>query len=276
MSRDLKLNLISNILEILEEEPIILADKDVAQFFRQKTVKKEQINSQNLFTPTQTKNQVPVPKSEPERIETLKPIPVPAEKSIQPPIFKPLEKIQNETTLEKEDFKSNPALSLEGLDTASMKAVFGKIFPNIPLVFSIPSDLEAKKIASSWKTKNKTAPISIITFGEPKEQKQLLQQIAKAINVHFGSCKLVEAETIEKEKQWLTFLESTDLKWIIICDHSLWQLSNLMSFFKENPAQNSKMLGNTPLFLLSDLSLYLKDPSLKRSLWKALCMRLSL
>jgi hypothetical protein len=43
-----------------------------------------------------------------------------------------------------------------------------------------------------------------------------------------------------------------------------------MHFYKETPAQGTRTLGNIPLFLLPDLSLYLKDPLLKRSLWKAL------
>ena len=275
MSRDLKLSLISNILESLEQEPIILADKDVAQFFRQKTLRKDPSNVILNPAPVQTETIVFSPKIEPKTIQTPTPPSLPLEKPTPEPIFKPLEKIQDSKTIEKEDFRSSAALSNEILDIASMKAIFEKIFPNIPLLFTLPSDLDAKKIASSWKTKNKIAPISIISFGEPKEQKILLQQIATAIDVYFGSCKLVEAEAIEKDKQWQSFLDSSDLKWIIICDYSLWQLSHLMSFFKENPSQQTRMLGKTPVFLLSDLSLYMKDPSLKRSLWKALCMRLS-
>jgi hypothetical protein len=65
------------------------------------------------------------------------------------------------------------------------------------------------------------------------------------------------------------------LKWVIVCDYSLWQLRGLMQFYKETPAQGTRMLGNVPIFLLPDLSLYLKDPLLKRSLWKALCQKFS-
>jgi len=60
------------------------------------------------------------------------------------------------------------------------------------------------------------------------------------------------------------------LKLIIVCDYTLWQLPNLMQFYKETPAQKTRQLGEKSLFLLPDLSLYLKDPLLKRSLWKAL------
>jgi hypothetical protein len=97
-----------------------------------------------------------------------------------------------------------------------------------------------------------------------------LKEISKTLAVYFGSCKLVEAFKIEQENQWAHFLASEQLKWIIVCDHTLWQLTHLMQFYKEISAQQIKTLGKIPLFLLPDLSLYLKDPLLKKSLWKAL------
>jgi hypothetical protein len=70
-------------------------------------------------------------------------------------------------------------------------------------------------------------------------------------------------------------LTSSELKLVIICDHTLWQLQNLRHFYKETPAQNYRQLGDKHLLMLPDLSLYLKDPLLKRSLWKALCQTIS-
>ncbi|MES2273555.1 MAG: hypothetical protein V4487_05150, partial [Chlamydiota bacterium] len=133
----------------------------------------------------------------------------------------------------------------------------------------------ARKIASRWKTKNKTAPISLLSFQEPPEQKALLEQIALALDVCFGPARLIHAETVEKENQWEAFLSVPDLKIAIVCDYSLWQMKGLMHFYKENPTAGTRQLGSTPVFLLPDLSLYLKDPLLKRSLWKALCQKIS-
>lgn len=160
-------------------------------------------------------------------------------------------------------------------DFHSLRALFAKIAPGFPLIDEIPCDEIAKKIAARWKTKNQTAPISILSYQEPPAQKALLEQLAKAIDVVFGPARLVQAESIEKDKQWEAFLSVPDLKWVIACDYSLWQLGGLMHFYKENPAQATRELGKVPLFLLPDLSLYLKDPLLKRSLWKALCQKLS-
>jgi len=148
-------------------------------------------------------------------------------------------------------------------------------FPGYPVIDAIPSDAIAIKIAERWKTKNKTAPISILSLHEPPEQRALLEQVAKALDVTFGSARVINAEPIEKEKQWDAFLSVPDLKIVVACDYTLWQLNSLMGSYKENPTQGSRSLNGVSLFLLPDLSLYLKDPLLKRSLWKALCQKLS-
>ncbi|HSX25540.1 MAG TPA: hypothetical protein VLE89_00860 [Chlamydiales bacterium] len=154
-------------------------------------------------------------------------------------------------------------------------SLFSKIAPELPVIAEIPSDANAKKISTRWKTKNQSSPISLLSFQEPAAQKTLLEEVAKALDVYFGGARLVQAEGIEKEKQWEAFLSTAGLKIVIVCDYTLWQLNGLMAFYKENPTQGIRTLGGISLFLLPDLSLYLKDPLLKRSLWKALCQKLS-
>ena len=154
-------------------------------------------------------------------------------------------------------------------------SLFSKIAPELPIIGEIPSDANAKKISTRWKTKNQSSPISLLSFQEPAAQKTLLEEVAKALDVYFGGARLVQAEGIEKEKQWEAFLSTAGLKVVIACDYTLWQLNGLMAFYKENPTQGIRTLGGISLFLLPDLSLYLKDPLLKRSLWKALCQKLS-
>jgi hypothetical protein len=89
-----------------------------------------------------------------------------------------------------------------------------------------------------------------------------------------GPARLINAEGIEKENQWETFLSVTELKLIIICDYALWQMPHLLQFYREVPNQTQRFLLNKPVMLLPDLTLYLKDPQLKRSLWKALCQKI--
>lgn len=160
-------------------------------------------------------------------------------------------------------------------EVSPFKTLFSIIAPDLPILDEIPSDTAARKLSQAWKTKNQTAPISVLTFQEPPEQRALLEQIGQALDIYFGPAKVVSAEKIEREKEWGSFLSVSGLKLVIVCDYTLWQLNHLVSFYKETPAQEMRVLGNVPLFLLPDLSLYLKDPLLKRSLWRALCQKCS-
>ena len=152
--------------------------------------------------------------------------------------------------------------------------LFGKIAPQLPLLWDIPSDAFARQHAQRWKTRNQAAKFSLLLFQEPDSQKELLKNLTQAIETVFGGARIVNAEGIEKEKQWEAFLSSPDLRLAILCDYSLWQMPNLLQFYRELPTRTERFLLNTPLFLLPDLSLYLKDPLLKRSLWKALCQKI--
>lgn len=153
--------------------------------------------------------------------------------------------------------------------------ILKKVAPHVVYFKDIPDDTIAKKMATRWKTKNQAAPISVLCYNEPVEHKALLEQITQAIDVYFGPAKLIQSAFIEKEKQWEAFFSAAELKRVIVCDYTLWQLEHLRSFYKEYPAEKERTIGNKPLFLLPDLSLYLKDPLLKKSLWKALCQKLS-
>jgi hypothetical protein len=235
------LNLLLSYLR--EEGPYVLASPEDAAFYRnaeRKTLnaelKKEEVK---VIVPPKPPEEIKAKPKEPEKI-----LPPPPPVPPSPP-------------------------------TSSLSTLLSVVAPELAILKGIPSDLIARKISERWKTKNQTAPISVLLFQEPPEQRALLEQIGKALDVYFGPARVVQAEGIEKEKQWEAFLSVADLKMVIVCDYTLWQLNNLMHFYKETPAQATRTLGNVPLFLLPDLSLYLKDPLLKRSLWKALCQKCS-
>ena len=234
-----------------EHEPqFVLASPDDANFFRAARKKKEEPPSPPP----------PKPVAVIERPSPPKPAPVVV---VEKPAPKPV-------VIEEEKLEPRPKLDFSGV-----RNVVSVVAPELVILNEIPSDAMAQKIAERWKTKNQTAPISVLSFQEPPEQRALLEGVVRALDVYFGPAKLVNAEGIEKDKQWEAFLSVADLKMVIVCDYTLWQLNGLMQFYKETPAQGSRMVGNTPLFLLPDLSLYLKDPLLKRSLWKALCQKFS-
>ena len=149
-----------------------------------------------------------------------------------------------------------------------------KIAPQLAFLSEIPSDAKARQIAQRWKTKNQSAPISLLFLNEPLQQQRFLTNLASALDVIFGPARLINAEGIEKESQWEAFLSVPELKLVIICDYALWQMPHLLQFYREVPNQTQRFLLNKPLMLLPDLTLYLKDPQLKRSLWKALCQKI--
>lgn len=240
-------NTLSRILETVREYgPHVFATPEDADFFRK-------LAKQTVVPPAPLPQPKPSPKIEP---------PPPPEPKVE---IKPAVVIKQE-----EPPEPKPVVNL-----SSVRNILSVVAPELAIINEIPSDAIAKKISERWKTKNQTAPISILLYQEPPEQRALLEAIAKAVDVYFGPAKIVYAEGIEKEKQWEAFLSVADLKMVIVCDYTLWQLNHLMNFYKETPAQGMRMLGNVPLFLLPDLSLYLKDPLLKRSLWKALCQKFS-
>lgn len=235
-------NTLNLLLEYLKEAgPYVLAAPEDAQFFR------------SSFRPPKPTPVVAAP------VIPKPAAPLPPPKPIEKPIVAVIEE---------------PPEPKIPLNFSSIRNILSIVAPELAILNEIPSDALACKIARRWETKNQTAPISILTYQELPEQKALLEQIAVALDVYFGPAKIIQAETIEKEKQWEAFLSVADLKMVIACDYTLWQLSGLMQFYKENPAQGTRVLGQVPLFLLPDLSLYLKDPLLKRSLWKALCQKL--
>ena len=235
------------------EEGAFLASKEDADYFRRRR--------SPVSIPTQlSENKRALPK----QIRPPSPSPQLAFVASSPPP-KPQEP-QEEKKESASPIVVSPPLPIKGL-----KAVFAKIAPQLAIFDEIPNDDLAKKIAQRWKTKNQSAPITLLSFQEIPEQKALLAQIARALDVYFGPARLIDAEPIEKENQWDVLLSVSELKLVICCDYALWQLKALMQHYKETPTQKMRQLKDKPLFLLPDLTLYLKDPMLKRSLWKGLC-----
>lgn len=256
-------DLISELKVRLSEEGPIFAETEELLYFRQK------------WTQPEVKQPPPAPKL-PEPPAPPPPVPVLAKPQPVEPPQPPAPVIAKPQPTEPPPPPPSPKVPpLSPVSFEEIRRIVAKVAPQLKYIEEIPSDALAKKIAQRWKTKNQATPISLLSLNEPKEHRLLLDQIAIALDVYFGPASLIEAEAIEKEKQWETFLSVEGLKLVVVCDYTLWQLHHLMKFYKETPAQNVRMLGSVPVLLLPDLSLYLKDPELKRSLWKALCQKLS-
>lgn len=237
------------LLHLKETGSHVLASPKDADFYRSAFKKPKEKQPEKISQPVTVLP--PIPQAKPK--ETLAPLPKPLEEEPKPV---------------KAPQKSLPKKAPS--DFVGLRNIISTVAPELNLIDEIPSDEIALKISERWKTKNQSAPISILTYQEQPEQRAFLEQITQAINVYFGPAKIVHAEKIENDKQWGAFLSVDDLKMIVVCDYTLWQLSHLLEHYKEVPQTRTRVLGKVPLFLLPDLSLYLKDPGLKRSLWNAL------
>ncbi|HLB52146.1 MAG TPA: hypothetical protein VJK48_00345 [Chlamydiales bacterium] len=234
----------------LKEDPLILASSDEVTYFSLFSEKEKKNRTESV-----PKQITPVPPSfsSVSKKEVILP---PEEKIVSPPP-PPIE-------------KKEPAVNR----FSSLKEVIAKAIPSLAIFEQIPNDALAKKIATRWKAKNQAAPISLLFFEEPPPYKMFLEELATALEVYFGACSLIQAESIEREKQWDSFLGREELRLIIISDATLWQLPTLRTFYKEVPASSLRFLQKAPLFLLPDPALYFKDSFLKRSLWDVLCKKL--
>jgi hypothetical protein len=150
--------------------------------------------------------------------------------------------------------------------TEEIQKILKEIAPDLYFHKHPLSDYKAKRIKEAWKEKRGTPAIPILFQGV--QYRKFVDRIAKAIDTVYGSCRLVE---ITAGKKWDDFLEFEGLKLIIAPDLFIFGNKELLSFYKETPQQKVRKLGNIPLLLLPDLSLYYKDPYLKRSLWNVIC-----
>lgn len=166
-------------------------------------------------------------------------------------------------------FTLHPQKPLHPDPMQDLRALVAKSAPSLKLYDTVPSDKEAKKIKSAWKEQANVPDIAIL--GSPHSSLPFLYQVAKAIELHFFSSRVIEVQHLEESNNWEAFLNTANLKIVITPDAVLWSCKQLMQYYHEFPNKKQRFLGKIPLLLLPDPSLYLKDPSLKRSLWNLLC-----
>ena len=269
---------IKNIIQELrclidEENTDLLANESDAAYFRsiwkQKAIEKPPLQKEVLL-------------EEPTNFEP--PI-IPAPKVVLKPIEPVVEKVAEKLVVEtlppllsaSPPLRSNAQLlsSESSFDFKAMKTLFQKTCPEIAIIDEIPIDTLAKRIGSRWKARKMGGRVILFYYQELEPHKVFLEKVVHAIDIYFGPARLLSAEEIEQKGEWETLFSLPELELVIASDSTLWQLPKLRSFYKELPREQKRMLGEKPLFLLPDLSLYFKDPLLKRSLWRALCQMLS-
>lgn len=208
----------------------------------------------------------PSPKSLPRQpLQQPSTLPAPKPQTTSANVLPPSNKEVKETSYLK--LEPIPSCEIESLE--DLKSIYQTKFPDYPVIDSPPSDSEAKELQQLWKTQGICPEIALLSFGEPQNQQLFMQNIAKALHIRYGSAGVIDARKLEEENQWDKFLDNKKLRLVIACDYAIYGLNQLMTHYRET-AGPLRHLNEVPLLLISDLSLYLKEPKLKPSLWKAL------
>lgn len=190
------------------------------------------------------------------------------------PIEEPKEELVQEVTqqniLETKKIKLEEKPQVIEDNFSDIKNIISKISKNITITDEILDDKIAKQKAYKYKLKNIAANLTILAYKESEKHYKFLEKLSLALNNYFYSSKVISAYVIEKENSWDTFLSENEIFLIISSDYTVFELPNLRKHYKENPSSKEKYLDKIPLFLLPDISLYLKEPSLKVFLFKTL------
>ena len=183
---------------------------------------------------------------------------------------------QSNTNIPKAEFTILEKPQKNEHNIGEIKKIINEVYPSYKLHENIPSDKKARQIAQSWKLKKHATDITILTFRETPQQLLFLKNLTVAIDIVSLPSKIISAKEIEKENGWNIFLSQEDLKLVIACDYSILGLPNLVKHYKEMPETKQHFLQDIPLFMLPDISLYLKEPLLKKSLWASLIKKIQL
>ncbi len=150
-----------------------------------------------------------------------------------------------------------------------------KIAPGVHFYDFPLDDKQAKSVKNAWRRHQSLPQYPILYSKELEPWGGILKNIAQAIDLYFGTSKPVKIEDFEEGGSWQDFFSLQNLKLIIIPDMALFNTKHLITHYKEIPSSGLHYLDNYPALLLPDLSLYYKDPMLKKSLWNILCQMIS-
>jgi hypothetical protein len=179
---------------------------------------------------------------------------------------------------EEDRFRISSSLShtkMEMLGFEAMQQQVQKKFPTFKIKKEIPDDHCALQLANQWKENALEAEVAILSFHESKQSDLFLQNIQKAISLYFFSAQIIDVDLWDKQKKWELFFEHSKTRWIL-SSPSLLKKSSLLPFYREIPATSERFLGPFRLHILEEIESYLKNPSLKKTLWQSLCALLRL
>lgn len=167
-------------------------------------------------------------------------------------------------------FKREPLGEVEGENLLQVRSEVEKLFPQLQIVERPPSDELARRIGEEWKRQAQLPEVVILAFHESDDEKFFLQNVARAVTAKLAPCQIYSAPAIEKQGAWERLIAMKQLRLIVASDYGITTLAHAMRHYRESPLKRERTLGDIPLLLLPEISLYLKEPTLKSALWKAL------
>lgn len=126
--------------------------------------------------------------------------------------------------------------------------------PNIKLS-PVPESLKAPP-------QKREADVVLLAFSQ--NHLTFLNNIGKAIEIRFGLH--VRIDKVDSHYRY-----KEDGKLAVASEYGVQGFPELHQMLKESSKPGHYLLGKTPLMVLTDLTLYHKEPQLKNSLWQALC-----
>lgn len=255
----------------MKSTPVLQAPKKVSSptFASSLPIKEAVITTTPSDTrPTEPRPKPPLPNPTPP---SAQPEPPP---SPQPPPIIQQEK-PNKITRGAKELALDPLIARSTPhDQGEFWKLFPNLFPEAKLSEAIPSDALAQKLKNAWQHQQMIPPVILLAFHDDEKQMTFLKNLAQAISLRLAPARVLSAHKLEKEKGWNEVLQTSSLRLVIASDYGLYLQPNLMQLYREVPQEGKHYLNQTPLLLLSDLNLYLKEPQLKSLLWRAICNRL--
>lgn len=225
-----------------------LSDPETVAYFRKNPLK--------TTIPKPTASLIPPPS-----VQTIPPRPIVSHRTVMsksPKPQMPQPNVQAEVPSSPEPWKLEPMGNANQIDTNSFKNILEGHIDNLPILETIPDDTKAKELQNKWRMPRAIPPVAIISFDESPRYRTFLGNIAKAIS------QIMLSEVIPLH---VFDPNASTLRLVIATEQGLDRQENLKKLYRETH-KGERTLGKVPLILLSELSLYFKEPHLKAALWE--------
>ena len=188
-----------------------------------------------------------------------------------PPESKPIEvtsspepqKASEETT-SRRLFEPEPMETAPPTDFTALFSTMKKIAPQHTIHETPPSDTKAQQ-------RTTTQPeVVLLAFNEEAATRAFLSNLTVAVRLQLAPAVLYSAPRIEVENSWNALFNQRQLRLIICSDYNMYTFPLLMQHYRRSSTGKQHYMGGVPTLLLSDINLYLQQPTLKGALWEAI------